>query len=129
MRYEKPNKVKSNIASIFENLGSRVNITANGGSQQVTTNNNQTPSASGSDPKGSIPGNSPSPIVDPWDDGASNKGNDKGTGPKAIEVKGKGSIGSSWEKDFGKTPSQQREDAILGSKMKKEKLKKQKDID
>ena len=129
MSYEDPTKITSNVASIFSNMGTRVNITANGGSQQVTTNSNQTPSASGSDPSGSIPGNSPSPIEDPWDDGASNKGNDKGTGPKAIEAKHKGSIGNSWEKDFGKTPWQQHKDAAAGWKRKKERLKNQRDLD
>lgn len=98
MSYENPKKIKSSVASIFGNMGTRVNITANGGTQQVTTNSNQTPSASGSDPSGSIPGNSPH-------------------------------MNSSFEKSFGKTPSQQRKDAIVGNKLKKEALQKQRDID
>lgn len=123
MSYENPNKIKSNVASIFGNMGTRVNITANGGSQQVTTNSNQTPSASGSDPSGSIPGNSPTVVDDNM-----NRGNFRGTGPMN-KFEARRSQANSWEKDFGKTPKQQREDAAKGIKIRNERLKKQRDID
>jgi len=123
MSYEDPKKIKSNIASIFGNMGTRVNITANGGNQQVTTNNNQSPKSSGSDPTGSIPGNSPTVVDDNM-----NRGNFKGTGPMSRQ-EARNNRGNSWEKDFGKTPRQQRKDAIIGKKMKNDRLKEQKNLD